>query len=153
MHRERINQIINSSDIAKIKQLGEITAEAIDIVKEYNKYDYEDLEDELYEVIEGKKIDRAMADEWVASMKPKAKWTYDQVDKVNSTYNLGIRPVDAYVIFNMLYTDMQNSFGTGDTQDSMQRYINGAKDWYFDKDLKIDGAEKLYRYRKYIVNI
>lgn len=153
MHRERINQIINSSDNAKIKQLGEITAEAIDIIKEYNDYDYEDLEDELYEIVEGKKIDRKMADEWVASMKPEAKWTYEQVNNVVSSNNLDIRPVDAYVIFNMLYTDMQNSLGSGDTEDSMQRYINGAKDWYFDEDLKIDGAEKLYRYRKYIVYI
>lgn len=149
MHRYYVEKIINSGDNDKLKELGEITIEAIDIVKDYSKIDYKALEDELYELIEGKKLNKEMADEWVANMKPAAKWTYEQIESVQKPYE--IRPIDAYVLFNMLYSDMQEALGTGDTEDSIQRYINAVKGWYFDKDLKIDGAEKLYNYKKYIV--
>ena len=86
MHRQYVTKIITGKDDAKLKELGEITIEAIDIVKDYSKSDYEALEDELYEIVEGKKLNRQMADKWVANMNPKAKWTYEQVEQVvNST--------------------------------------------------------------------
>ena len=149
MHRTYIDKIITSGDNTKLKELGEITIESIDIIKDLSKVDYKALEDELYEIIEGKKLNREMADEWVTNMKPIAKWTYEQVLSIPKPYE--IPSIDAYVLFNMLYSDMQDALGSGDTEDSIQRYINAVKGWYFDKDLKINGAEKLYNYYKYIV--
>ena len=151
MHRKLIDKVIASNDINKLKQLAELEIDTIDILKDYSKSEYESIEDDLYEIIEGKKLNREMADEWVASMNPKAKWTYEQVEQVVNKYNLNIPYIDAYVLFNMLYSDMQNALGTGDTEDSINRYINATKGWYFDNDLKINGSEKLYNYYKYIV--
>lgn len=151
MHHKLINKVIASNDINKLKQLAELEIDTIDILKDYSKSEYESIENDLYEIIEGKKLNREMADEWVASMTPKAKWTYEQVEQTVNKYNLNIPYIDAYVLFNMLYSDMQNALGTGDTEDSINRYINATKGWYFDNDLKINGSEKLYNYYKYIV--
>ena len=151
MHYKLIKRVIDSNDIDKLKRLAELEIDSIDIIKDYSEADYESIEQDLYEIVEGKIITRELADEWVASMDPKAKWTYEQVEQVVLNNNIEIPIIDAYVLFNMLYSDMQAALGTGDTEDSISRYINAAKGWYFDKDLKISGAEKLYNYHKYIV--
>ena len=84
-------------------------------------------------------------------MKPKAKWTEEQVKSVVEQYGVKVPYMSAYVIINMLYSDMQNSFGTGDDEESLKRYLQGINDWYFDEDAKVDGEEKLFNYKFYVV--
>ena len=153
MHRKLINAIITSNNLDKLKQIAELEIDTIDILKDYSKSEYEAIEDDLYEIVEGKKLNREMADKWVSNMNPKAKWTYEQVEQLINQKEIAIPPIDAYVLFNMLYSDMQDALGTGDTEDSITRYINAVKGWYFDEDLKINGSEKLYNYYRYIVNV
>ena len=51
----------------------------------------------------------------------------------------------------MFYSDMQNAFGTGDDEESLKRYLQATNDWYFDADVRVQGEEKLFNYRYYVV--
>ena len=150
MHRKLIDKVIAANNLNKLKQIAELEIDTIDILKDYSKSDYEAIESDLYEIVEGKVLTKEMAENWVNSMSPKAKWTYEQVENVVNTYNLDIPVVATYVIMNMLYSDMKDALGTGDTEDSIQRYINATKGWYFDNDIGTNGDEKLYNYWKYV---
>ena len=49
---------------------------------------------------------------------------------------------------NMLYSDMSNVLGTGDTEESLRKYIEATRDWLNDPDAE---ECKLYNYWKYVV--
>ena len=120
-------------------------------VKELNPKLYDHVEDKLYVAVYGKKISDEMAEKWVKDMQPMAKWTKEDVSNVVSSYGITNIPLNcAYVLMNMLYSDSSKIYGTGDDTESLEKYIQGVKDWYFDTDLKINGEEKLYNYYKYI---
>ena len=87
-----------------------------------------------------------MEENWVSSLKPMAKWTKEEVAKVTS--GRGLKPLEAYVLMNMLYSDMKNVLGTGDDEDSLKKYIQATKDWLSDEDAS---ENKLYNYYKYII--
>ena len=120
-------------------------------VKELNPKLYDHVEDKLYVAVYGKKISDEMADKWVKGLKPYAKWDKEQVSSVASSYGVDIPLNCAYVLMNMLYSDSSNVYGTGDDDESISKYVQGVKDWYYDEDLPITGEEKLYNYYKYIV--
>ena len=120
-------------------------------VEEHDKELYEHVKTEMHELIYDKKIDTDIADCWVNWMKPKAKWTREQVKNVGTSYGVSIPLEDFYVIMNMLHSDNSNIYGTGDDTESIEKYVQGAKDFYYDEDIKISGSEKLYNYYKYIV--
>ena len=119
MHRKLIDKVIASNDLDKLKQITELEIYTIDILKEYSKKDYKSIETDLYEIVEGKVITKEMAIDWVESMKSRAKWTYDEIESLKKSYDIDMHTTAIYVIMNMLYTDMQNSFGDGITEDSI----------------------------------
>lgn len=92
-----------------------------------------------------------MKREWVKEMKPMAKWTEEEVKSVVSQYGIKVPYMSAYVILNMLYSDMKNALGSGDDEESLKRYLQATNDWYFDEDSKVDGEEKLFNYKFYVV--
>lgn len=59
----------------------------------------------------------------------------------------------AYVLINMLYSDSKNIYGDGTGEDSVKKYIEGVKNWYYDEDSKYKEEEKVYMYGKVIVGI
>lgn len=120
-------------------------------IKDKNYELYEHICDELYETAYGKKISDEMAEKWVNALVPRAKWTKEEVESVATSSGLSQIPINClYVLMNMLYSDNSKIYGSGDDTESIEKYIQGVKDWFFDQDLKIDGEEKLYNYYKYI---
>lgn len=132
------------------EKMNELFIELLDDSMEYDKDMYDYAKCEIYELAYGKKISEEMADEWVNNLNPSGKWSIDEISNVVKSYNLGIPIIDAYIIMNMLYSDSSNVYGDGNSEESLEMYIDGTKDWYFDKD-SYDGSEKLYNYWKYIV--
>ncbi len=103
MYRKLIDKVIASNDLDKLKQIAELEIDTIDILKEYSKKDYKSIETDLYEIVEGKVITKEMAIDWVESMKPKAKWTYDEIESLKKSYDIDMPTTVIYVIMNMLY--------------------------------------------------
>ena len=118
-------------------------------IKENNPEEYDKLEAELYEIAEGKKLNKMKAVEWVESMNPKAKWTYEDIEKIDD--RIGIPTISAYCIMNMLYSDYSEVLGSGDTPEELENYIKLTREWYKDTDTSKKGEEKLYCYYKNIV--
>ena len=149
--RKYIEKIGENKKIEDMQKLGDMLAEIIYSMKESHHELYEKYKMELYVMAYGKVLTDDMKREWVEEMKPRAKWTEEQVKSVVEQYGVKVPYMSAYVIMNMLYSDMQSAFGSGDDEESLKRYLQGTNDWYFDEDAEVDGEEKLFNYKFYVV--
>jgi hypothetical protein len=148
---EYIEKIVENGRIEDMEELSDMLEETIDIVKDYDKECYDDVAMRLYEMAYGKKLTDDMKREWVKKMRPMSKWTENEVKNIVSQYEFEVPYMSAFVILNMLYSDMKSAFGDGNDEESLKRYLRGTSDWYFDEDAKVDGEEKLFNYKMYIV--
>ena len=147
--REYIAKIGENKKIEDMEKLGDMLAEIIYETKESHPEIYEKYKMCLYEMAYGKVLTKEMAEKWVENMKPSSKWNYDTTTEVKNKYGINdIDEVSFYVVMNMLYSDMKNVLGEGDTEESLTNYIQATKDWLNDEDVK---ENKLYDYWKYVV--
>lgn len=135
--------IINKSDKEDMQELGYLFNKTMDHLKECDYELYDDIECKMYELVYGEKLTLTMAENWVKEMKPMAKWTKEETDKVISEKDLDINDVDFFVCMNMMYSDYNKIFG-----DDLEKYVKLSLDFLNDTDAK---DNKLYRYYKYIV--
>lgn len=114
-------------------------------LKDYNEKCFNKYKTHLYEMAYGKVLNMDMAEDWVESMTPPAKWTFEETSAVKRQYGLqDISDIDFYVVMNMLYSDMHEMYG-----EDVDRYVRATKLWLNDPDAK---EGKLYNYRKYIID-
>lgn len=144
-----IEKIVNNGKPEDMEELSEILEDLMYIVKDYDEECYKKYKMKLYEMAYGKVLTKEMAEDWVKDMKPMAKWDYDTTTEVKK--QVGITDIDDisfYVVMNMLYSDMKNILGDGDTDESISNYIEATKDWLKDEDVS---KNKLYDYWRYVV--
>ena len=144
-----IEKIVNNGKPEDMEELSEILEDLMYIVKDYDEECYKKYKMKLYEMAYGKVLTKEMAEDWVKDMKPMAKWDYDTTKEVKK--QVGITDIDDisfYVVMNMLYSDMKNILGDGDTDESISNYIEATKDWLKDEDVS---KNKLYDYWRYVV--
>lgn len=151
MHKKYIDKIIKSSDTHKMEELEDVLLEAISYIEDTNKKAYEQIECDLYEIAEGKVIDKEKAIEWVNNMKPKGYWDYDDAEKIKNQYQIDMPSTATYILLNMMYSDFGDVIGEEMNEETIDKYIRAVEDWYYDSDLKVSGDEKLYLYYKYFV--
>ena len=152
MPEQYIDKIIMSEDNEKMNQLNEVLLDIISYVRNNDKRVYDKIECDLYEIAEGKKLNKQRADDWVKRMIPKAKWSYNTIEQLKKDYNFNIPAISAYVIMNMLYSDFSDILGETMNEETLQRYIKAMEDWYYDEDATHTEEEKLYEYWKNSVN-
>lgn len=148
---EYIEKIVDNGKIEDMEELSDMLEDTMEIIKDYDKECYKDFEMKLYEMAYGKKLTDNMKREWVKKMRPMSKWTEEEVKNIVNQYGFEVPYMSAFVILNMLYSDMKSAFGDGNDEESLKRYLRGTSDWYFDEDAKVDGEEKLFNYKMYIV--
>lgn len=147
--REYIQKIGENKKAEDMEKLGDMLADIIYLTKESHPEIYEEYKMELYEMANGKVLTKEKAEEWVKNMKPMAKWDYDTTVAVKNQRGINdIDDISFYVVMNMLYSDMGNLLGDGDSEESIDTYIEATKDWINDEDI---GKDKLYNYWKYVV--
>lgn len=146
--REYITKIGENKNVEDMKILGDMLEGVLYQLKEYDEDTYEKYKMKLYEMAYGKVLTKEMAENWVNKMKPEAKWSYDTTTSVKKQYGIDdIDEISFYVVMNMLYSDMSNVLGDGDTDESLATYIQATRDWLKDEDIK---ENKLYDYWKYV---
>jgi len=146
--RKYIDKIGENKKPEDMRKLGDMLAELIYMTRDSHPEIFEEKKMCLYEMAYGKVLTKEMAEEWVEDMKPSAKWDFDTTTAVKKQYGISnIDDISFYVVMNMLYSDMGNILGDGETEESLENYINATKDWLNDEDI---GKDKLYRYWKYI---
>lgn len=149
--KKYIEKIGENKNIEDMQKLGDMLADIIYMMKESHPELYEKYKMKLYIMAYGKVLTDEMKREWVEEMKPRAKWTEEEVKNVVTQFGVKIPYMSAYVILNMLYSDMKDVFGTGDDEESLRKYLEGTNNWYYDEDSKVDGEEKLFNYKFYVV--
>ena len=148
---EYIEKIVDNGKIEDMEELSDMLEDTMEIIKDYDEKCYKEFEMKLYKMAYGKILTDNMKREWVKKMRPMSKWTEEEVKNIVSQYGFEVPYMSAFVILNMLYSDMKSAFGDGNDEESLKRYLRGASDWYFDEDAKVDGEEKLFNYKMYIV--
>ena len=148
MHEEYLETIIKKGNNEDMVELAKVFDKAMDYIKESDTEKYEKLEMKMHEIVYRKVITEDLAKEWVSSMRPMAKWTMEDTNAVLKQYGLNIDPIQFYVVMNMLYSDMKNVLGSGDDEESLEKYVEATKDWLNDDDV---GKDKLYDYYKYVI--
>lgn len=149
--KDYMSKIIAKGKQEDMEELGEIFEEMFYELEEYDEKMYDKIGTKMYIMANGKVLTDDMKREWVKEMKPMAKWTEEEVKSVASSYNIKVPYMSAFVILNMLYSDMKAALGSGDDEESLSRYLKATNDWYFDEDAKVDGEEKLFNYKMYVV--
>lgn len=147
--REYIEKIGENKKVEDMQELGDMLADIIYSTKESHPELYEKYKMKLYEMAYGKVLTKEMAENWVKDMKPMAKWDYDTTSAVKKQFGIeDIDDISFYVVMNMLYSDMSNVLGNGETEESLSAYIHATKDWLYDEDVS---KNKLYDYWRYVV--
>lgn len=144
-----ISKIVEGKDLDEMVKLSDMLEEAMMRLKQYDKDGYEDMEICLYEMAYGKVLTKELAEDWVDNMEPASKWDYDTTSTVRKQHNIiDIDEISFYVVMNMLYSDMSDVLGDGNSAESLNSYIQATKDWLHDEDVADD---KLYNYWRYVV--
>ena len=131
-----------------MEALSNLLENAIIKIKAYDKDCFNEYKIKLYELANGKTLTKDMAEYWVNSMVPKAKWDFNTTSLVRRQYNVGdIDEISFYVVMNMLYSDMHNILGEGDNEEDVRKYIQATRDWLKDEDI---AENKLYNYWRYV---
>lgn len=135
-----IKDIINSDNATKKEKLNDMFSEIMERMKYKNPCDYKEKEKELYEIAEGKVLNKEKASEIIKKMKPKGqKWTLEETESVRISYNyVDIRPIDFWVVMNMAYNDYYNLM-----KDNIEMYAKFSE--LFIKDEDAD-ENKVYNY-------
>ena len=145
MHKKLLEEMKKSKSVDNLMTLIDIVDMSLDTMKENNPDFYEHLESLLYESVYGKVISEEMAEKWVSMMSPyHLHWTMEQTSSVMKQYMPNGKPIDWFVVLNMMYNDYRDVLGT----DEVDIYAKLAKGWLMDSDAKED---KLYCYYKNIV--
>lgn len=147
-----IEKIVDNGRVEDMKALSDILEDTMEEIKDYDKECYKDFEMKLYVLANGKVLTDNMKREWVKEMRPMSKWTEEEVKNIVNQYGFEVPYMSAFVILNMLYSDMKSAFGDGNDEESLKRYLRGTSDWYFDEDAYNTEEAKLFAYWKYIVN-
>lgn len=145
MIHKYIEKIVENNRQEDMQELSEILEDVMYKLKDYNEKCFNKYKTHLYEMAYGKVLNMDMAEDWVESMTPPAKWTFEETSAVKRQYGLqDISDIDFYVVMNMLYSDMHEMYG-----EDVDRYVRATKLWLNDPDAK---EGKLYNYRKYIID-
>lgn len=146
---EDINKITSTGSHEDMTHLSDVLQSALYKLKDHDEHCFDKYKMEIHEIANGKVITKEMAEDWVNSMKPAAKWTFDETSSVRKQYNINdIDEISFYIVMNMMHSDMFDLVGNGDTNDSVIKHIQATKDWLGDIDVAKD---KLYNYKKYVV--
>lgn len=148
---EIIQTIVDNGNLEDMQTLSELLEDTLEELQNYDKECYDKYVMKLYVLAYGKVLTDNMKREWVKKMRPISKWTEEEVKNIVNQYGFEVPYMSAFVILNMLYSDMESAFGDGNDEESLKRYLRGTRDWYFDEDAKVDGEEKLFNYKMYIV--
>lgn len=141
-----IEKIVENDNEKDMRKLSKMLSEVLYELKDYDMESFEKYKMCLYEMAYGKVLTDEVKQEWVYSMKPKAKWDMSDIDNVLKEYDISVPKMSLYVIMNMLYSDFKSVLG-----EDVKSYIQASSDWYYDEDIQNTEEAKLYNYYKYIV--
>ena len=132
-----VEKIMMSDNQNKKDELFDMISSIIDC---WDDEDKRELENQLYEIAEGKILNEEKAELLIKAMKPNGmKWTLGDTNSVKAQYGYeDIRPVDFWIVMNSAWNDYNNLF-----KDNIEYYAKYSYDFIKDEDAVDD---KVYYY-------
>ena len=135
--RHYVDKIMASDNQGKKDELIDMISSIIDCWEDEDK---KELENQLYEIAEGKILNEEKAKSLISAMRPNGmKWSLDETNSVKAQYGYDdIRPVDFWIVMNSAYNDYYDLF-----KDNVEYYARYAHSFIKDEDAVDD---KVYYY-------
>lgn len=137
---EIIQVIVDNGRIEDMRTLSDMLEDTLEELQNYDKECYDKYMMELYKMAYGNTLNKQMAEEIVANMRPYAqRWSMQETQEIQERYGIdNIRAVDFYVVMNSAFNDYRNLF-----DDNLDMYVKFTMDFINDEDAK---EGKVFKY-------
>lgn len=142
---EYIERIVDNGKIEDMQELSDMLEDTMEIIKDYDKECYKEMEMKLYKMAYGNHLNKSMAEEIVHKMRPYSqRWSLEETRKMQEQRGINdIDPIEFFVVINSAYNDYKDLFN-----EDIESYIRFAIDFIKDEDAKQD---KVFLYFTQIV--
>jgi len=137
---EIIQVIVDNGRIEDMRTLSDMLEDTLEELQNYDKECYDKYMMELYKMAYGNTLNKQMAEEIVANMRPYAqRWSMQETQEIQERYGINnVRAVDFYVVMNSAFNDYRNLF-----DDNTDMYVKFTMDFINDEDAK---EGKVFKY-------
>lgn len=137
---EIIQVIVDNGRIEDMRTLSDMLEDTLEELQNYDKECYDKYMMELYKMAYGNTLNKQMAEEIVANMRPYGqRWNMQETQEIQERYGVdNIRAVDFYVVMNSAFNDYRNLF-----DDNTDMYVKFTMDFINDEDAK---EGKVFKY-------
>ena len=99
---EYIEKIVDNGKIEDMQELSEMLEDTMEIIKDYDKECYKEMEMKLYKMAYGNHLNKSMAEEIVHKMRPYGeRWSFEEVEQIQRQRGINdIDPIEFYVVLN-----------------------------------------------------
>ena len=142
---EYIEKIVDNGKIEDMEELSDMLEDTMEIIKDYDKECYKEMEMKLYKMAYGSHLNKSMAQDIVHKMRPFGeRWSYEETEIIQR--QRGINDIDTpsfYTVLNSAYNDYKDIFS-----EDVEGYIRFTIDFIKDEDAK---EGKVFKYFTEIV--
>lgn len=137
---EIIQVIVDNGRIEDMRTLSDMLEDTLEELQNYDKECYDKYMMELYKMAYGNTLNKQMAEEIVANMRPYGqRWSIQETQEIQERYGINnVRPVDFFVVMNSAFNDYRNLF-----DDNVDMYVKFTMDFINDEDAK---EGKVFKY-------
>ena len=130
---EYIEKIVDNGKIEDMETLSDLLEDTLEIIKDYDKECYKEMEMKLYEMAYGNHLNKSMAEEIVHKMRPYGqRWSYEESRNLQEQRGIkDIDPIEFFVVMNSAYNDYKDIFS-----EDIEGYIRFTIDFIKDEDAK-----------------
>lgn len=137
---EYIEKIVDNGKIEDMQELSDMLEDTMEIIKDYDKDCYKEMEMKLYKMAYGSHLNKSMAQDIVNKMRPFGKhWDYEETKNLQEQRGINdIDPIEFFVVINSAYNDYKDIFS-----EDIEGYIRFTIDFIKDEDAK---PNKVFNY-------
>lgn len=132
---EYIEKIVDNGKIEDMQELSDMLEDTMEIIKDYDKECYKEMEMKLYKMAYGNHLNKTMAEEIVHKMRPYSqRWSLEETRNLQRQRGINdIDEIEFYVVINSAYNDYKDLFN-----EDIESYIRFTIDFIKDEDAKQD---------------
>ena len=137
---EYIERIVDNGKIEDMETLSDLLEDTLEIIKDYDKDCYKEMEMKLYKMAYGNHLNKSMAQDIVNKMRPYGmRWNIEETESLQRQRGIeDIPKADFFVVINSAYNDYKDIFG-----EDLEGYIRFTIDFIKDEDAK---EGKVFKY-------
>lgn len=130
---EYIERIVDNGKIEDMQTLSDMLEDTMEIIKDYDKECYKEMEMKLYKMAYGNHLNKSMAEEIVHKMRPyNERWSFEETRNLQRQRGINdIDEVSFYTVINSAYNDYKDLFN-----EDIESYIRFTIDFIKDEDAK-----------------